>query len=363
MPLASPRRRLAALLIDLAVIGLLTVLTRNFALALGAVIGLLFIRVAFTRTPVKGSVFGRAMRLSVGCLGLVIGGTTAVIWAALSFDLAPDDSPVVRVTTPGDTLEMDASLARMGLTNLLAGAGGLGALSQADSRSDAAEAVGMLVDVGTAADLDADQIRSTIEGLVEDDHRWSEELPALLDQALLDRGFDVEIREPSIAPGDSARLAALDAVAGDTLRRLAERIEGLSGDLRDSRERLTSTQESLDEATGGGVFATLRGFVDELGFGFGWASLYLTVMLSWWKGQTIGKRVMGVRVVRLDGEPITWWIAFERAGGYAAGFATGLLGFAQVYWDANRQAIHDRIVGTVVVMDGAEKVGNWEEAL
>ena len=47
----------------------------------------------------------------------------------------------------------------------------------------------------------------------------------------------------------------------------------------------------------------------------------------------------------------------------AAGFATGLLGFAQVYWDANRQGIHDHIVGTVVIIDGAEKIGNWEEAL
>ena len=86
-------------------------------------------------------------------------------------------------------------------------------------------------------------------------------------------------------------------------------------------------------------------------------------MLSGWKGQTVGKKMMRIRVVRLDGEPINWWTAFERAGGYAAGFATGLLGFAQVYWDANRQGIHDHIVGTVVVMDGAEKVGNWEEAL
>ncbi len=111
------------------------------------------------------------------------------------------------------------------------------------------------------------------------------------------------------------------------------------------------------------MFGWLREFVDELGFGFGWASLYLTVFLSWWKGQTVGKRMMGIRVVRLDGEPITWWTAFERAGGYAAGFATGLLGFAQVFWDANRQAIHDRIVGTVVVMDKAERVSDWESAL
>jgi uncharacterized RDD family membrane protein YckC len=40
-----------------------------------------------------------------------------------------------------------------------------------------------------------------------------------------------------------------------------------------------------------------------------------------------------------------------------------MLGFAQVFWDANRQAIHDRIVGTVVVKDGAPKVTNWREVL
>ena len=68
-------------------------------------------------------------------------------------------------------------------------------------------------------------------------------------------------------------------------------------------------------------------------------------------------------MLRLDGGPITWWVAFERAGGYAAGLATGLLGFLQIYWDANRQAIHDRIVGTVVALDPPDKVLDWESAL
>jgi uncharacterized RDD family membrane protein YckC len=86
-------------------------------------------------------------------------------------------------------------------------------------------------------------------------------------------------------------------------------------------------------------------------------------LLSATNGQTLGKRLLGIRVRRLDGQPLNWWVAFERAGGYAAGFATGLLGFAQVYWDANRQCIHDRIVGTVVVRDGAPRVRNWESVL
>jgi hypothetical protein len=56
-------------------------------------------------------------------------------------------------------------------------------------------------------------------------------------------------------------------------------------------------------------------------------------------------------------------VPFEPYGGYIADFATGLLGFAQVYWDANRQGIHDRIMGTVGMREGAAKVEDWESAL
>ena len=174
----------------------------------------------------------------------------------------------------------------------------------------------------------------------------------------------------SSAEGDEAALnrallrsRIITEVAADTLQALEAHIENLEVTQARQRGRLATVEAELDEAQNGGFFNTLRGFIDELGFGFGWASLYLTVFLSWWNGQTIGKKIMGLRVVRLDGEPITWWIAFERAGGYAAGFATGLLGFAQVYWDENRQAIHDRIVGTVVVIEGADKIADWESAL
>lgn len=60
---------------------------------------------------------------------------------------------------------------------------------------------------------------------------------------------------------------------------------------------------------------------------------------------------MGIRIIRLDGQQIGWWAAFERFGGYAAGVATGLLGFAQISWDRNRQAVQDKISETVVIRD------------
>ena len=63
----------------------------------------------------------------------------------------------------------------------------------------------------------------------------------------------------------------------------------------------------------------------------------------------MGKLLFGIRVVKIDGTQLDLWESFERYGGYGAGVATGLLGFLQVFWTSNRQAIHDKISETVVV--------------
>ncbi|MFC4252527.1 RDD family protein [Sinimarinibacterium flocculans] len=107
----------------------------------------------------------------------------------------------------------------------------------------------------------------------------------------------------------------------------------------------------LDESGGFSVVSTLKALADDLGFSFGWGAVYFTLLTVLWDGQTIGKRWLGIRVIALSGKPLSYWDAFDRYGGYAAGFATGLLGFLQVYWDDNRQAIHDRIAFTAVIRD------------
>lgn len=55
--------------------------------------------------------------------------------------------------------------------------------------------------------------------------------------------------------------------------------------------------------------------------------------------------------MKLDGSDFSLWDSFGRYGGYGAGFATGLLGFIQVFWDSNRQAIQDKISETVVIYE------------
>lgn len=115
---------------------------------------------------------------------------------------------------------------------------------------------------------------------------------------------------------------------------------------------LTAEIEALRERGGGRTIEnTAADLGKKFGFTFGWAGVYFTLMTTWLRGRTVGKLIMGTRVVRLDGKPITSMDAFVRNGGYTAGLATGLVGFMSILWNENRQAIHDRMTGTVVVLD------------
>lgn len=381
-PLASPGRRLAAILLDLVIIGAVTVVTKSFAMLLGVVAALYFMRAGFKRVPVEGSVFGRAMRFSVGCLGLFIGFVTFVVWASVGLDLALDRPEI----PDGDLSGVGAEGAPVPLglrTTIMDAAGGF-AFGGADNEAEAEAAAVSVVEVGREIGLSPAEIRQVLEDLVPEDAEWTGRADEVIERALRS---GVTAAEPAdelppseIGPGpggaEEPASAAAEAEpapptgalpsttpATDSIARLLARIEALDATVASNRADLAATERALEDATEGGIVEWIRNVADVLGFGFGWATLYMTAILPWWSGRTVGKRLVGIRVVRLDGQPITWWTAFERAGGYAAGFATGLLGFAQVYWDANRQAIHDRIVGTVVVRDGVDKVIDWESAL
>lgn len=123
----------------------------------------------------------------------------------------------------------------------------------------------------------------------------------------------------------------------------AERLVELERENRELEARLA--------AADGDFMDWVRRMADVLGIGFGWGAVYFTSMLVLGKGQTPGKRLLGVRVIRLDARPIGWWLAFERFGGYFASVSTGLFGFLQIFWDRNRQALHDKAVETVVIRE------------
>jgi len=89
--------------------------------------------------------------------------------------------------------------------------------------------------------------------------------------------------------------------------------------------------------------------IDAAGASFGWGIVYFSLLPAWWGGQTPGKKLFGLRVVELTGQPMTVMRCLRRYGGYAAGMATGGLGFLQLLWDVNRQGIQDRTAHTVVL--------------
>lgn len=134
----------------------------------------------------------------------------------------------------------------------------------------------------------------------------------------------------------------------DTKESLTYPLTGIAKQAEEGKSHL----EKLDEDDDGGEYSLIswaKGILNDLGLGFGWAAFYFTVFTAWFDGQTLGKKLLRIRVIQLDGTGLSLWDAFGRYGGYGAGFATGLLGFLQIYWDANRQAIQDKISATVVV--------------
>lgn len=96
------------------------------------------------------------------------------------------------------------------------------------------------------------------------------------------------------------------------------------------------------------LVSILGGIVGGPPLGFLVALAYFAGMWAW-KGTTVGGVVLGLKVVRLDGRPVTFAVSLVR--GLAAAFSVIVffLGFLWIAWDPDKQGWHDRIAGTVVI--------------
>jgi uncharacterized RDD family membrane protein YckC len=68
-----------------------------------------------------------------------------------------------------------------------------------------------------------------------------------------------------------------------------------------------------------------------------------------WRGTTIGGIVLGLKVARVDGRPVTFPVALVRALAAAFSIFVVFLGFLWIAWDKEKQGWHDKIAGTVVL--------------
>jgi uncharacterized RDD family membrane protein YckC len=74
------------------------------------------------------------------------------------------------------------------------------------------------------------------------------------------------------------------------------------------------------------------------------------VFLPMFSGQTIGKIVTGLRIVRIDGTaPTIGAIAFRQTVGYFFTLVSGGLGFLFSVFSSKGRSLHDYLSGTVVI--------------
>jgi uncharacterized RDD family membrane protein YckC len=76
--------------------------------------------------------------------------------------------------------------------------------------------------------------------------------------------------------------------------------------------------------------------------------LYHWLLVAYWDGQTVGKRVVGVRVTRPNGDPVDPAVAAARAlMRIVSGLAFGI-GFLWAAWDPEKRTWHDMAADTRV---------------
>ena len=96
------------------------------------------------------------------------------------------------------------------------------------------------------------------------------------------------------------------------------------------------------------LVVVLSALVGGMPLGLLIALAYFTGMWTW-KGTTIGGIVLGLKVVRVDCQPLLWHVALIRSLAAAFSAFVLFLGFLWIAWDKEKQGWHDMIAGTVVL--------------
>lgn len=77
--------------------------------------------------------------------------------------------------------------------------------------------------------------------------------------------------------------------------------------------------------------------------------IYFTISFYSFKGQTIGKYFLRLRVLSLYHEHLGLWHCVERSLGYFASALEFGFGYIQAFWNPNRMTLHDKIGETIVI--------------
>lgn len=324
LPLATPKRRLLALLLDLIIAAILT--------KLGALIlsfcatGLFFWIAVRTKGPIW---WKNLIRYGVAAVA-------SILVFAISFTSTKEDEPEssMNITQNGEVIATPKA-------------------SDMDWGSFTKKALSIdYSDSGDAKEAWEDIARD-LEQTYQNNDRQLKYSPELFTNETSNklRALSIAIQTEDSLAADSLRAQLTEIISYSEIAKLETEVD----ELDDENDALKDTNEELREMVENPSFLrSLKATAEDFGLTFGWIGVYFVITMALFGGSTLGKKLLRLKVVRLNNKPIGIWYSFERFGGYAAGFATGLLGFFQIYWDPNRQAIHDKIAGTVV-LDTREK--------
>lgn len=346
LPLASPSKRGIALLIDLGIIALLSEVTGVF-LALAIAITLYYLGNK-KRAKERGKTKGRKRRAIMRFIAAM------VVFVVLLDTLPPllkyvgIEETKPRINKDENSLSLAESIALTG-TAISA----IKTLAESNCQEFACWKIqldSVAVKVATISyegdiKIASNQLNEIFSDLIEDVDLPAGEIKQL--KASMRTSYDKELSRLVDEQKSSPSKAIVEGLE-ETNTQTKDKVFVFDDDaqLTDVAE-FTKKEKSNKPVYS--IIEWIKGIIEDLGLGFGWATFYFTVLIALGKGQTFGKKLLGIKVLQLDGTPLSLWDSFGRYGGYGAGVATGLLGFIQIYWDPNRQAIHDQISATVVI--------------
>lgn len=103
-----------------------------------------------------------------------------------------------------------------------------------------------------------------------------------------------------------------------------------------------------------GMIGGILGVSVDLLWGGGLVGFIISAGYQWYfltrqNGQTIGKMIMKIQVIKTDGTPISDMEAIIRYVGYILNTPFLFLGWILAFFDNTRQGFHDKIANTYVV--------------
>ena len=217
-PLASPWRRLWAILIDIVVIGILTAVTASISLILWGGVALFLIAMAF-RAPGRDmtSVTSVLFRGATGCLGTVI-----LVGVLIGYLVVRAEDEVAELGGP----DIVAGISE-GFGAALAGFGGFATLNETEDPDEAVRLLRSFVDL-TGGAMNEEGLRELVDEAVSDEAPWLDQEDAVFarvfgpaeDPVPADPAADAETGEEQPEAAEVAAVA--DLSDAEALRRLAD---------------------------------------------------------------------------------------------------------------------------------------------